>query len=387
MNDPQFLRDRLEERRLENRLRTLEKNSHLIDFASNDYLGFAQSPRLREKIQKKLAQTSQSSAGATGSRLISGNSAQFEALEAKIARFHQAEAGLIFNSGYQANLGLLASIAQKGDTIISDELIHASMIDGIRLSYANRLRFRHNDLQDLEDKLKQAKGNTFIAVESVYSMDGDLALLTQIVRLGQKYGAHVIVDEAHATGVFGKQGSGLVCALGLEDQVFARMHTFGKALGCHGAIVLGSEALKQYLINFARAFIYTTALPPHALVAIECAYELLADNKSTQIQLWSLIDYFGEKIRSVGYEVLESDSAIQGVIVPDNAQVKYLSAYLAKKGFYSKAILSPTVSKGKERLRICLHAFNTHTEIDDLIACISHHQKIHASVLDVLMGE
>ena len=161
---------------------------------------------------------------------------------------------MIFNSGYQANIGLFAAVAQKGDTIISDELIHASMIDGIRLSYASRLRFKHNDIKDLEKQLKKAKGNIFIGIESVYSMDGNLAPLTKMARLAKKYKAHLIVDEAHATGVFGKQGSGLVCALGLEDQVFARMHTFGKALGCHGAIVLGSEILKKYLVNFARPF-------------------------------------------------------------------------------------------------------------------------------------
>ena len=192
-----------------------------------------------------------------------------------LADFHKAESGLIFNSGYDANLGLFSCIAKKEDTLICDELIHASIIDGCRLSYANRFRFAHNDVEDLEDKLRRSKGNIFVAVESVYSMDGDMAPLKEIAAVCKKYNASLIVDEAHATGLFGDQGRGLVSQHGLEQEVFARVHTFGKALGCHGAVILGSETLRNYLVNFARSFIFTTALPVHSLIAVKCAYEML----------------------------------------------------------------------------------------------------------------
>ena len=374
-----FLNERLNERISQNLLRKLENKNHLIDFASNDYLGFACSERLKELIEIKIKNNPFLKNGSTGSRLISGNSSFTEKLERKIAVFHSADAGLLFNSGYDANVGLFSCIAQKGDTILTDELVHASIIDGVRLSYANRERFRHNDLNDLEEKLKKAKGNIFIGVESVYSMDGDLTPLKKIVALAEKYNANMIVDEAHATGVFGKQGEGRVVEENLENKVFARIHTFGKGLGVHGAMVLGSQALRMYLINFARSFIYTTALSPHALCMIDGAYDLLPESQEERKKIFELIQYFKENLHRTDFEFLESDTPIQGIIVPGNEQAKAVALQLEEAGFYAKAILSPTVPKGKERLRICIHAFNTKDEIDNLIKVLVNAQ--HRNIL------
>lgn len=354
------LKEKLEKRKREGLLRSMIQCEGKIDFASNDYLGFAQHPSLKIETDALIK------SGATGSRLISGNSFEAEEAENVVAQYHQAEAALIFNSGYAANVGLCSCIASKGDTFISDELIHASVIDGIRMSFASKLKFKHNDVNDLENKLKKASGNKFVVIESLYSMDGDEAPLQQITELCKKYNANLIVDEAHAVGVMGEQGEGLVNKYRLQKKVFACVYTFGKALGLHGAAVTGGAALKTYLINFARSFIYSTAMPPLAYKQIQKAYSLLpyADRK----KLFELIDYFKEVSKRVShFSFLKSSSPIQGIIIGGNLKAKELSDYLFEKGIYAKAILSPTVAVGSERLRICLHAFNTKDQIDLLM--------------------
>ncbi|MCL4171189.1 UNVERIFIED_CONTAM: hypothetical protein GTU68_025567, partial [Idotea baltica] len=249
------MQDALDARQAQGLLRQLPTPiGERIDFCSNDYLGFAHTLRV----------AAPTSGGATGSRLISGNSTLAEALEQQIANFHGAEAALLFPSGYAANIGLLPAVAGRGDTIVYDKLIHASLRDGIRLSRAKALSFAHNDLTDLIKKLQNPEGQTFVVIESVYSMDGDQAPLTDIVNICQQYDALLIVDEAHGTGVIGKR-----------DQVWARVHTFGKAIGSHGAAIVGSQLLKSYLLNFARSFIYATALPDHTLLSIQAAYSAL----------------------------------------------------------------------------------------------------------------
>ncbi len=360
-----FLDKKLQERKDNNSMRCLQLNNGLIDFSSNDYLGLAQSAEAKEIIADYFLENKAYKLSATGSRLISGNSAFAENLEKQLAEFHQAEAGLIFNSGYDANLGLFACIAQKGDTIICDENIHACIIDGARLSFAQRFTFKHNHLESLENKLKNSQGNIFIAVESVYSMDGDRAPLKEISALAKKYNANIIVDEAHATGIIGEKGEGLVQHLGLQNHIFARVVTFGKALGCHGAIVLGSNKLKNYLINFARSFIYTTALPLHSLVTIQIMYAQMAKQKDIE-RLKNNISHFKSQFLNKNFELIESDSVIQCLIIPGNEECKNTALYLQQNGFDVRAILSPTVATTKERLRICLHAFNTNSEILEL---------------------
>jgi 8-amino-7-oxononanoate synthase len=301
--------------------------------------------------------------------LISGNLLYTETLEQEIAAFHGAEAGLIFNSGYDANLGLF-SIPQRLDTIITDELIHASIIDGARLSFANKYNFKHNDLNSLEDKLKQTKGNCYVAIESVYSMDGDTSPVVEILQLTEKYNAHLIADEAHAIGIYKK---GLISELGLTDRVFARLVTFGKGLGCHGAVVLGSCTLREYLINFARSFIYTTAAPVHQIVSVKMAYQLLEASDGQIDSLRQKIALFKNGIvESDTYPLLKSDSPIQGVVLKSNEGAKNAALYLQKQGFDVRAILSPTVSQGTERIRICLHIFNSDEEINRLTEAINN---------------
>jgi 8-amino-7-oxononanoate synthase len=373
----------LEERKRQSLFRSLRTKENLVDFCSNDYLGFSQ------KI-KQNSEFYSFPSGATGSRLLAGNTKFVEDLEQEIADFHRAEAGLIFNSGYDANVGLLSCLPQKNDLLFTDELIHASMIDGARLSYATRYKFKHNDIESLENKVQfstdnivhQSKiqsatnkpfptsniehqtSNTFIAIESVYSMDGDLANLEAIANLSEKYGANLIVDEAHATGVFGKNGRGLVSELGLEDKVFARIVTFGKALGCHGAIVLGSKVLRDYLINFARPFIYTTAAPMHTHESVRQAYQLLKSPNFSNEKLHHLIHFFKEKAKQVpDLELIDSSSAIQCIIIAGNEKCREVAKNLQDVGLDIRPIVSPTVPKGKERLRICLHEFNTEEDI------------------------
>ncbi|HEY6159833.1 MAG TPA: pyridoxal phosphate-dependent aminotransferase family protein [Bacteroidia bacterium] len=355
-----ILQKALEKRASENSLRTLPASNALVDFCSNDYLGFARSEELAD-LTKKEFEGQPLSNGSTGSRLLTGNSAYAEQLEGEIAAFHHAEAGLIFNSGYDANTGLFSSIAKRGDTIIADEYVHASIIDGIRLSRADHYRFRHDDMNSLEQKLKLAKGNVFVAIESVYSMDGDYAELEGTSELCKKYNAKLIVDEAHATGVLG-EGRGFVCHNKMEREVFARVHTFGKALGCHGAIVLGSNELRSFLINFSRPFIYSTALPLHSLCAIRSAYKLL-DQRAVLVEQ---IDHWGELFSDLTQDLpgkIQSESPIHCFVVPGNEKVKALARKIREAGYDVRAILSPTVPRGKERIRICLHAFNTEAEL------------------------
>ncbi|CCG98436.1 8-amino-7-oxononanoate synthase [Fibrella aestuarina BUZ 2] len=349
--------------------------ANTIDFTSNDYLGLARSPALAQHIQQQTIGAERN--GATGSRLLAGNSELAESVEHYLAHVYRAESALVFNSGYNANVGLLACLPQRGDTLLTDELIHASLIDGARLSYATRQRFAHNDLADLEQKLQQASGRVFVVVESVYSMDGDEAPLRALADLCDQYGAALLVDEAHASGVYGLNEAdgtapGLVVAYGLQDRVFARIHTFGKALGVHGAVVVGPTLLRDYLINTARSFIYTTALPPHALLAIRCAHEVLAQDTSPIHRLHELIACFQKTAAQLAPSLpwLESTSPIQGLIVPGNEAVRAVAGRAQAAGYDVRPIVSPTVPPGQERLRLCLHSFNTEDEIRGLLDTI-----------------
>ena len=361
-----YIKNRLEARQAAGNYRQLKPENDLIDFCSNDYLGFARSEQLKMLIRAEEENHPNFLNGSTGSRLLTGNLSYAEELEASVAQWHNAEAGLIFNSGYDANVGLLSSLPQRNDTIICDELIHASIIDGARLSYANRYNFKHNDLQSLEDKLKHAKGICYVVIESVYSMDGDIAPIKEIADLTEQYNACLIVDEAHALGVFGK---GLVNQLQLEKRVFVRIITFGKALGCHGAIIVGSLLLRNYLLNFARSFIYSTAASFHQLATIKMGYQLLDQSADVIEKLHQNISLFKQQINSK--EMIESPSAIQCLLARSNEKATLLSQKLKEAGIDARPILSPTVAAGTERLRICLHSFNTPPQINLLTSTIN----------------
>jgi 8-amino-7-oxononanoate synthase len=368
-----FLDRKLSERTRESAFRQLRIADDKVDFFSNDYLGMVRN----NLVGKELASVSQSYSnlahGSTGSRLLSGNYPLIEETEKKITFFHNAKAGLIFNSGYDANLGLLSAVPQKEDTILYDQFSHASIRDGIRLSFARSFSFLHNDLQDLEKKLLQASGNIFVVTESVFSMDGDTAPLVEMTKVSEKYKAKLIVDEAHATGVIGPRGEGLVQELGLEDKCFARVHTFGKAVGCHGAIVLGSELLIRYLVNFCRAFIFTTALPETAIKSLNLAYSIFPTLNDERRKLRQLITQYRKSTTMPDRNIdrgqpIDSLTAIQGFLIPDNNRLKALSGKLAESGIDVRPILYPSVARGKERLRIILHSYNSEKELNALVS-------------------
>lgn len=281
-------------------------------------------------------------------------------------------------------MGFFSSVPQKGDLILYDELCHASIRDGIQLSNAKSYKFKHNDFEDLESKIVNFNSNDnfknsilYIVTESVFSMDGDTPNLEELTQLSEKYNCHLVIDEAHALGVFGSPeasgGEGLVQMLGLQDKVFARIMTFGKGLGCHGAAILGSKELKDYLVNFARSFIYTTGLSPHSVATILMGYHHLETDKTTINKLRENIIYFNQEKNLLGLKPMfvRSKSAIQSAIIPGNQNVKSIAKQLQEKGFDVKAILSPTVPEGQERLRFCIHSFNSKEEISEVLSLLS----------------
>jgi 8-amino-7-oxononanoate synthase len=370
---PHKLSLKLASRKENNALRVLPFGTDLIDFASNDYLGFSQSEIIFDEVHQLVLNRNIKNNGATGSRLLSGNHKLYQETETAIAEFHQSEAALIFNSGYDANLGFFSSVPQKSDLILYDELCHASIRDGIQLSNAKAYKFQHNDFEDLERLiLRNQEGVIYVVTESVFSMDGDTPNLEELVAVSNKYNCYLVIDEAHALGVFGEKGEGLVQMLGLQDHFFARIMTFGKGLGCHGAAILGSTELKSYLVNFARSFIYTTGLPPHSVATILVAYQYLETEKDTLHLLRKNIVHFNQEKNLLGLKPMfvRSKSAIQSAIIPGNEKVKVIARQLQEKGFDVKAILSPTVPEEQERLRFCLHSFNTNEEISQILALL-----------------
>lgn len=371
---PKALANKLNQRIQTHSLRKLSEQNDLIDFSSNDYLGFAKSETIFDATHQFLSDRNIKINGATGSRLLSGNHFLYLETEAYVAEFHQSESALIFNSGYDANVGFFSSVPQRSDVILYDELSHASIRDGIQLSNAKSYKFEHNDFEALEKLILRFKTDTseiYVVTESVFSMDGDCPNLEELVGLCEKHQSLLVLDEAHALGVFGEKGEGLVQSMNLQDKVFARIMTFGKGLGCHGAAVLGGELLKNYLVNFARSFIYTTGLSPHSVATILIAYQQLEAVKINALR--ENITHFNQQKNLFGLKPLfvHSKSAIQSAIIPGNEKVKAIAQQLQEKGFDVKAILSPTVPEGQERLRFCLHSYNSKKEISEVLQLLS----------------
>ena len=377
---PKSVHQKLQQREQNNALRTLPNATNLIDFSSNDYLGFAQSESIFDQTHQYLLDNNIKINGATGSRLISGNHNLYSITEDSIAQFHQSESALIFNSGYDANVGFFSCVPQRNDIILYDELCHASIRDGIQLSPAKSYKFNHNDFEHLEKLIQkpttdnQQPTTIYIVTESVFSMDGDTPNLEQLVLLSEKYNCFLVIDEAHAVGVFGEQGEGFVQYSNLHEHFFARIVTFGKGLGCHGAAIVGSTELKNYLVNFARSFIYTTGLSPHSVATILIAYQQLQSEKEAIHQLKANIHYFNQQKIQLGLKPLfvYSKSAIQCAIIPGNEKVKTRSNQLQQHGFDVKAILSPTVPEGQERLRFCLHSYNSEPQISEVLKTLAN---------------
>jgi len=372
---PDKLKYKLEQRQQANALRQLGTRNNLIDFSSNDYLGFACSETIFNQTHEHLVTKDLAVNGATGSRLLSGNHNLYPIVEDLLCDFHKSSSALVFNSGYDANLGFFSAIPQRGDVILYDEYSHASIRDGIGMSLAKSYKFKHNNLEHLKELLERFQNDNqdiYVATESVFSMDGDSPDLKTLVEICNTHQAYLVIDEAHALGVFGTHGCGLVQNLGLEDAIFARIMTFGKGLGCHGAAILGATELKQFLVNFARSFIYTTGLSPHALATIKVGYDTLKTTNALAI-LSSNIEHFQLELKRLDLEsdFIKSNSAIQSCIISGNTKVKSIALLLHNEGFDVKAILSPTVPKGEERLRFCLHTYNSEQEITKVLELLS----------------
>ena len=369
------LSDQLIIRESEGLLRSLQDLEGMVDFCSNDYLGLSQNPTLALTIELEAQRRTENGKslahGATGSRLISGHSPIFDEFEQACAEMHRAEAALMFASGYDANVGLIAALAQEGQVIFCDKLLHASLIDGLRLCKAEKRIFKHNDLEDLLKLLEQYPKETpkWIVVESIYSMDGDIAPLVELIALKNKYNAEIIVDEAHSGGLYGPGGSGLCVELGLEKEIFARVITFGKAWGNAGAVVLGSKILKDYLINFARPFIYSTAPSPLHVSSLLATLAFIKTQDSLRQKLQSNIQFFQSHCHGDAWG--KSQTAIQTFFVAGNQALRAAAKKAQEAGFAVKPIVYPTVAKGQERIRITLNAGSQEGDMLSLIQTLN----------------
>lgn len=375
---PHKLVVKLKNRVTENTFRALGNLGDGVDFSSNDYLGFATNQTIYQKALALLEEHKLKENGAKGSRLLTGNHHLYGLVEHQLKAYYEAESALIFNSGYSANHGFFSAIPQRDDVVFYDALIHASIRDGINSGSANSIKFTHNNLADLKARLQRLKSNenrvVYVVTESVFSMDGDSPDLLAFAQFCQQNNCKLIVDEAHAIGVF---GAGLVVQQGLQQSVFARIITFGKALGCHGAAVLGSAELNHFLVNFCRPFIYTTALAPHAIATIYAAHEHIKNSNGSNHKISSLenlamlISTFQQQVKTISaFQYIPSHSAIQCIVIPGVVKVKALALYLQQLGFQVKPILAPTVPEGQERLRFCLHSYNTVSEIEEALQLV-----------------
>jgi 8-amino-7-oxononanoate synthase len=368
------IRERIEREldslRAQLQFRTLEIPTG-INLCSNDYLGLAADPRLKQAILEAVARAE--SAGATGSRLLSGNASEWTELESRFADFAGTEAALFFGSGYAANLGLLASLLQPGDIVFSDARNHASLIDGIRLSRAAKIIYPHGDLPFLESALRAHAGGAgarVIVTESVFSMEGDIAPIDAMLRLARKFGAELVLDEAHAIGVCGPRGRGIAAEMKLEREILAIVHTCGKALASAGAFVCCGSALKDYLVNHARTFIFSTAMPPYLAGQIRAALNLAREAEPERIHLRKLASTLRDGLSAAGLSFGTSTTHIVPVLLGSNDRALHVASELQRNGFAARAIRPPTVPPGTARLRISLTTRITLDDIRRLVAAI-----------------
>lgn len=334
----------------------------LLDFSSNDYLALSQHPELVKASREALERYG---VGVGAARLMSGDLALFHQLEKEVADFKGCAAALLFGSGYMANVGMIPALIGRGDVVFTDRLDHASIYDGCRLAGARLLRFRHNDLEHLESLLKKERGTGrgLVVVESLYSMDGDIAPLAELVELKSRHSCLLMVDEAHATGLYGAQGGGLIQAAGLADKVDVVMGTFGKALGSYGAYVAGSETLRDYLINRARSFIYSTGLPPAVVGASQAAVRLVRNSPELRQQLAEKAAYFKECLKRAGVSGTPGPSHIVPIMVGDGGVALSLAEECCRQGLFATAVRPPTVPEGTARLRFSVTMHHRQPEL------------------------
>lgn len=366
----QEVESRLEELRLQDQYRQLTVASGL-DFSSNDYLGLSQDPAFRAAILDRVSRCSPLTS--PSSRLLAGNTHSHLELEQRLSRLKGSEAALLFPSGYQANVGLLSTLIKPGDRVLSDRQNHASIIDGLRLSRCQKVIFPHLDTEAISEALStpHPKGRTFLVTESLFSMDGDIAPLDVYTRMAKQWGAHLIVDDSHALGVFGKErGSGLTEHFGIEGSSAAIVSTFGKALGLYGAFVAAPRSIIEYLVNTCRSFIFSTAVPPLMLSAIQAALDILEREPERRERVLLLANRLRERLQGKGIDTLDSAGPIVPVIVGENQDAVTAAQRLQDQGLDVRAIRPPTVDPGTSRLRISVHANHRDEDVDRLGAAL-----------------
>ncbi len=340
-----------------------------LNLCSNSYLSLHLHPDVVRAAKDAIDEYG---AGTCSSRSVSGSIDLYARLEDEVASFKRYEKALIFSNGYLANIGIIATLAETHDVIFSDELNHSSIIDSTRLSRARRVIYRHLDIEDLEKKIKREPARTkkFVITETVFSMDGDVAPLQAILGLKEKYGLHVIVDEAHGTGVFGDNGRGVEELHGLSGLMDVQMGTFGKALGSFGAFALADSLTIDYLINRARTFMYTTALPASALAAARSALQLISGNGSFKKELWENIRYMRQGLLHLGFDLKQSEGPIVPIVVGEDSKAIRMQKMLLEKGVFLQAIRPPTVPAGTSRLRLTIVRGLTKEDMDEALKAL-----------------
>ncbi len=344
-------------------------NRRVLNFSSNDYLGLANDARIKAAALEAIEEYG---LGSGASRLICGNMDPHEKLETELAHFKNTPSSLVYSSGYMANTGIIPALMDRHSVVLSDRLNHASIIDGIILSRAKLVRYPHADVQALEDVLKNlpATQHRLIVTDTVFSMDGDKAPLKEIVEIADRYEAMVMVDEAHAFGVLGQHGGGLVEELGVGDKVDIQMGTLSKAAGCFGAYACGTKILREYLINKSRSFIYTTAIPPSLAQAARMALKIIQEGDQLRRDLQEKADYLRAKLKAMGFDTMNSSTAIIPILVKDPAVAKVMSQHLFSQGILAQAIRPPTVPVGSARIRLTVMATHTQEDLDQLLNAI-----------------
>ena len=365
----------LDQASMRRRLRTVEgpqgrvicvDGRQVINFCSNDYLGLANDERIK---QAAVSAIETQGFGSGASRLICGNNTEHLVLEQKIADLKATEAALVFSSGFMANTGIIPALFDREDIILSDRFNHASIIDGIIISRAQFKRYAHNDMQALENELKQAADfkKRLIVTDSVFSMDGDRANLKAIVELARRYDAWVMVDEAHGFGVLGAHGAGLVEQEGLTGEIDIQMGTLSKAAGCFGAYLAGSRKLREYLINHARSFIYTTAMPASSAAAASKAIEIIQEEPERRQKVLAAAALVRQELQMMGFDTMNSTTPIIPILMKDSAAALKMSAQLLEQGILALAIRPPTVPVNTARLRLTITASHTKEDLGKLL--------------------
>ncbi len=348
-------------------------NNRILNFSSNDYLNLSKHPKIIESSIKALEKYG---TGSTASRLVSGSLTIHDELEKKLAAHKNYPSALLFGSGYMTSTGVIPAIAKSSDIIFSDKLVHSCILDGIKLSGAKHIRFKHNDTSALSTRLDQfadSEKRKIIIVESLYSMDGDLAPLLEIAQLAKKYNAFLMVDEAHATGTFGPNGSGRVCELNLEDQVDISMGTISKGMAGYGGFIACSENLKKLLVQHASTFIYTTAPPPSIIGAALGALEILDEQPYLGKSLQKKASFFRNQLKEANIETISSDSHIIPILIGDNQATLKIANQLKEANIIVGAIRPPTVPEGTARLRISISLAHSN---DDLVYTVNQIKKL-----------